>query len=440
MKRALLAASLAFFGAAGIALGQDTPNSVLSEPSTPVTESPFFQTAPPKVALWGSAEYLLWRVTTSSLSSPLVTTTSRPNDFDANGNNLAASLASPNTTVLFGNNDLGSSAFFSGGKFVLGGWLDRDSTIGVEARGFFISPQSFRRTFASGPDGTPVVGVPVNVAFPVNSPIVSIPAGENAVTESFPVTPFPGGGTFGGYAGSDTILSHSQLWGGEFNMAFNLVRADRWTIDLIAGFRYADLMEDISLIGTSANLVPAANFGGVAFLNNFYDGVVTSTDSWRTRSQFYGGQVGFKSDIAFGQFFINVDTQVALGATHQSLDINGSSTLATAAGQTQSIGGTLATQNNIGSYSRNLFSVIPELEVKLGYNFTERLRGFVGYDLLYWTNVARAGEQIDRTVDLRQVPTIPAYDPTLRNTLPAPQIRSSNFTAQGITFGFEFKF
>ena len=83
---------------------------------------------------------------------------------------------------------------------------------------------------------------------------------------------------------------------------------------------------------------------------------------------------------------------------------------------------------------------MPELEIKIGYNFTERLRGFIGYDLLYWTNVARAGVEIDRTVDLRQIPTVPIYNPALRGTLAPPEIHNSSYLANGLTFGFEFRF
>ena len=140
---------------------------------------------------------------------------------------------------------------------------------------------------------------------------------------------------FGGFAGSDTVISHSQLWGTEVNGVFNVVRNNCWTVDLIAGFRYADLLEDISLIGESTNLVPVSSFGGVAFLNNFYNGTVTSIDSWHTRSQFYGGQVGFKAEAQFGNAFIGVSGQVALGDTHQELlDIRGLSTLVTNTGMT----------------------------------------------------------------------------------------------------------
>ena len=53
------------------------------------------------------------------------------------------------------------------------------------------------------------------------------------------------------------------------------------------------------------------------------------------------------------------------------MDIGGYSNLQTTSGAfSQTSGGTLNTQNNIGSYNRTQFSVIPEIELKLGYNIT----------------------------------------------------------------------
>ena len=36
----------------------------------------------------------------------------------------------------------------------------------------------------------------------------------------------------------------------------------------------------------------------------------------------------------------------------------------------------------------------------LGYQLTETVRLYAGYNFLYWTNVARPGAQIDRNLDV----------------------------------------
>jgi hypothetical protein len=45
----------------------------------------------------------------------------------------------------------------------------------------------------------------------------------------------------------------------------------------------------------------------------------------------------------------------------------------------------------------------PEAGVKLGYAVTERLSVTVGYNFLYWTRMALAGDQVDRNVNFTQV-------------------------------------
>ena len=50
-----------------------------------------------------------------------------------------------------------------------------------------------------------------------------------------------------------------------------------------------------------------------------------------------------------------------------------------------------------------MLTVIPEFGVTLGYDLTPCLRATVGYTLLYWSQVARPGDQIDLDVNLSQI-------------------------------------
>ena len=62
-------------------------------------------------------------------------------------------------------------------------------------------------------------------------------------------------------------------------------------------------------------------------------------------------------------------------------------------------GGVLTQTSNIGRYYRNPFAVVPEVTISLGVQFAPWLRGTIGYNILYWSNVARPGNQIDLVVD-----------------------------------------
>lgn len=63
------------------------------------------------------------------------------------------------------------------------------------------------------------------------------------------------------------------------------------------------------------------------------------------------------------------------------------------------------------------------MQIKLGYNITCNLRATVGYDAMYWTNVLRPGNQIDRLRDFGH---------------PAPQSNRSDIWAHGFSAGLHF--
>src|SRR5205085_4276977 len=116
------------------------------------------------------------------------------------------------------------------------------------------------------------------------------------------------------------------------------------------------------------------------------------------QNTFHGGQLGGLVEQKWGRWSADVRGSVALGNTHQELNIQGTQ-LRLRPGMTtpdQFAGGLLAVGPNLGRFTRDRFSVVPEVSANVGYWFTPTWRAYVGYNLLYWTNVARPGEQIDR--------------------------------------------
>ena len=99
-------------------------------------------------------------------------------------------------------------------------------------------------------------------------------------------------------------------------------------------------------------------------------------------------------------------------------------------------GGLLALDTNIGGYSLDRFVVIPEFGMQVGYQCTQRLRVFAGYDFLYWTWVARSADQINLNIDDRNIPPVKSGagpDPTFT-------FNTTGFSAQGLRFGAEYRF
>jgi hypothetical protein len=132
--------------------------------------------------------------------------------------------------------------------------------------------------------------------------------------------------------------------------------------------------------------------------------------------------------------------EVALGASHQVVNIQGSTT-ETGTGSANPgtfPGGFFAQSTNVGRRTDDQFGVIPQLQVQFGYQVTSWLRAFVGYDFLYWNQVVRPGSQIDRRVNATQ--QLFLGESLIGTPLPAPLFDRTDFWVQGVSFGAELRY
>ncbi len=122
-----------------------------------------------------------------------------------------------------------------------------------------------------------------------------------------------------------------------------------------------------------------------------------------------------------------------MGDVNQTASIAGSQNVA---GTGANSGVFANSSTNAGNYSRNMFAFVPEGTLKIGVDVTDRLRLFVGYDILYLSNAVRAGDAIDTAINTNyQVGGAPSGTPR-----PAFVFRNSTFTAQGVTAGLEYHY
>ena len=89
-----------------------------------------------------------------------------------------------------------------------------------------------------------------------------------------------------------------------------------------------------------------------------------------------------------------------------------------------------------GVRERDEFAVIPELGINLGYDVTPNLRATLGYSFIYWSRVARPGDQIDTNLNLTQLP------PGTLNGIPSPVFdwHVTDVWVQGINAGIDYRF
>jgi hypothetical protein len=232
--------------------------------------------------------------------------------------------------------------------------------------------------------------------------------------------------------GSISVDSPSRFWGAELNWREKFCCGCNYRVDVLAGFRYLELDESLNITEDLLALPTVPTFGG--------DTIIVS-DRFGTRNQFYGGQVGVDGEYRLGSWFIDGRAKIALGDNHETLNIGGNQVITTPAGVTSVFtGGLLALPSNIGHFNKDVFAVVPEVGLKVGYQFSDCLRFTVGYDLTYWSRVIRPGGQIDTVLDANQIPNFGANAPPVANPRPVVLFRETDFWAQGISFGVELRY
>jgi hypothetical protein len=315
-------------------------------------------------------------VTTSPLGTPLAS---------------AGLLGLPTTQVLFGGNQ--GSDLTSGGRFTAGMWLDRAQTVGVMARYWFLGTQT--NSFSASSATNPILIIPF--------------FNPSGVQQRF-VTAYPGLAS-----GAININNSTRFYGGDINFLCNICCGCNYRVDALLGWRTLRLNEDFNLTDTERDTTGQT---------------IVSNDHFGTRNQFNGANVGLMGEYRCGHWFVNALGQIAFGANHQGVNIDGTSTI----NGTAFPGGLFALSSNSGSYNRTIFAVAPEVNVNVGYQVTDHLRVMAGYSFLYLNNVARTGQQIDTTINPNLLP--PATGGGAAR--PAFTGRDSDFWAQGVSFGVQF--
>jgi hypothetical protein len=349
--------------------------------------------------LYGSAEYLLWWIRDAPIP-PLVTTSPVASQ---------GILGLPGTTVLFGGQNANLDER-GGGRFALGYWFDPCCTWAVEGSFFFLGERAGR--FGATSDQFALLGRPF--------------FNLNTGTEFSEIVTDPNR-AFGGIG----ILLPSQLWGYEANLRKNVCRGCGGYFDLIGGFRYLDLHEGVNILEMGTVLPGGGPFAGSMF---------SVFDTFNTRNQFYGGNLGAETELRRGRWFVNLRGKVALGVNHQTVSIVGGQAITAPDGTVSRFrGGLLALPSNIGTFKRDDFAVVPEAGINVGCQIIGGLRAYVGYTFLYWTDVLRPGNQIDRVLNVNQIPNFMPGPPS-NQIRPVVPFRDSNFWAQGINFGLEWRY
>jgi hypothetical protein len=363
---------------------------------------------------WVHAEYLLWYQ--SGMRIPALASTSANGTPRAN----AGVLGVPTTSVLYGNDEILDDSS-SGFRIRFGWWLPSFPGWGIEGEYAGLGEQT--ESFFRNSTGTPII----------SRPFFNVTRGrEDAELVAFPSV----------VSGSLAIDTVNRFEGAAVRLRKQLCCSDgcdfsaircttvptSWRLDGTIGYRYWQLGESLATREQLTSLV--ANEPGTFDIR----------DRFETRNQFNGAEVGLLWQGRRGWWSMDALMRMAIGNVHQTATISGSSVITEGAAPgttTTHQTGFLAQSSNIGNYSRDTFTIIPELGVALGYQLTKRLRVTTGYSLIYWGNVIRPGDQIDLNIN----PQLFAPQQTAATSPNRPQFRfdETDYWVQGLSFGGEFR-
>lgn len=330
----------------------------------------------------------------------------------------------PATVPLYGGQTYNDG--YRSGNWTQGGmWFDCCRQWGVQGDYFFLGRDS--SPFSASSDTNAVITRPfidANTGAPAEE-LVSYPG---VVIGRLDIE------NYNSYAGAGGALRHNLCcWNDCCQQACDDCCGPRFDnccrLDFLAGFRYYKFSDNLNIRENLTYIDPL----GPSPVGTQY----AVQDTFRTLNNFYGAELGLIGTRYRGRFMTEGQVRVALGTTQQVTYINGS-TVISFPGQPTAVneGGILALQSNIGRYTHNNFTAIPMFSGRVGYRVTERFTVMAGYTLIYWNNVARAGDQIDTTVNPNLIPPVTGGGPNR----PEYNLHLSDTWLQGITLGGELYF
>lgn len=364
---------------------------------------------------WIRSEYLIWW--TKGMDTPplLVSSPSSTSRRNAGVHGI------PGNQTLYGGEILADSR--SGGRFRIGKWCDRCNWVGFETDFFFLGDED--QNFAECSINNGIIG----------RPYTSTVDGATSQLIDFP----------GVVIGNVHIDADTSLWSINPRLRVNLscerfpgcnprrpCDVGGYRFDLLVGYRFMNLDDSLSIreevVSPSDPNALLPRFDQVQYFN--------LRDAFTTSNDFHGADIGFSWEGYKGPWSLELLGKVGIGSTSQNVTINGTTTRTVNGNAFTDPGGLLALDPNIGSYSRDEFTVLPEVSATLGYALSPRTRFLVGYTFIYWDNVVRAGDQIDTTLN---EDFFPDARPTTGPNRPEFSFVDTGFWAQGVSLGLEYR-
>lgn len=362
--------------------------------------------------LWIDPEIILWRVRKGNISAPLVTTGTLSS---------LGVIGRAGTTVL--NDSQVDYDSFVGARLMAGLWYDDSHFCGLEGGFTWLGNQKDAKTFTSSSTGTPILARPFRDA---------ATGGETVRAVSLP----------GSFSGTVSVSSDFAAWGAEVSpVVMRLSQGESHYFYGMIGFKYFNLNEMLVVSDRVTNLAGGqSSFNGRALGLGALTGV---TDSFDASNDLYGGQLGARFGFDRNRFFFDMTTKLGLMHNHQVLVASGGTgVLAPPVFRRATTAplGLLVGPFNARRESQAAFAIMPEVNLQIGYQLTNRMSIFLGYNFLYISSVVRPGDQVDRRVNTAMAPSSPTFGAAVLTRQPAPVFVKDEFSANGVSIGLALRY
>ncbi len=295
------------------------------------------------------------------------------------GRDQAGVLGAPGTVVLAGNESWNTGSR-GGGYLTFGHWFDCNQQIGVSATFLGLSQDTQTRSFASSDFAV--------LARPFDNLEADF-LGPDAELVAFP----------GLFTGEASVVAESELHGVEVLFHRAVMNQPCCRIVWLAGWRFNRLDEQLTISDSKRALAGSGLPVGTT---------LQESDQFSTRNDFNGVDLGVLAECRSGRWTTSASMKLALGQTNTTVSIDGNTVATVPLGNgatdvAETPAGLLAQATNIGVYEYRQFAVVPELSLRAALDITCCLRASVGYSFMYWSRVARPGDQIDTDLNLSQL-------------------------------------
>ena len=427
-------------------------------------------------------EYLAWKLNNTTVNpivfnvpEGLLQTAPTTISFDQNGDPQSIVSVSNNSSLLLqsqaqlSQNSIVDYGMQSGMRFSAGYYLEQDSGLSVNGNFILVPKNSYYLSSVTGLNDFPVL-LETGFNNSLNFTIPSNIAGQapTMVTQNYAIV-------LSRQVDSSIFANASTyIAGGELNVRGRDFLIGDMNFSGLLGFRYFQFKEafdvssqytifrpngvtDVQNINVNGDIVSAPialNFPTPININS------ASNDQIKVYNHFIGPQIGINADYHYNRWSVMTGFNLGIGVMHQVAKISSSTTQTVktetstqnAAGQitsttntsiTNSAGGLLFSPTDVGQYSRNQFGLLPEINAKLGFKATERIKLTVGYDFLLLANVLRAPNQtqlIPYSNNLNYTANNQTQSANQTLQIPAFQYSTSNLIINGVTAGMQLDF